>query len=136
MQKAERDPEVRILPRAPHNLPSPRRTSWDGNGGQRPRLEISGRTEDGVLVVRNTFHLVNSVGLPLETVVGEFHQRGYMLDWVDFYIESLKCDWPPERTFERLRQVVGEEYGPKFREGWEVKMREVMRICREQGIGG
>jgi len=68
-------------------------------------------------------------------VVSQLHNRGYMMDWCDFYIESIKHGWPPDRTFERLRQVVGEEYGPRFREGWEVKMRELMKLCEKHGIG-
>jgi len=62
--------------------------------------------------------------------------RDCIPDWIDFYKESLRCDWPPERTFNRMRQVVGEVYGPKFREKWEPRMREVMRLLAEQDRGG
>lgn len=92
---------------------------------------MSGKTEDGVRIIRGTFPFVNSIGLPLDVVVEYLRDHGCMMDWIDFYLESLKCDWPPERTFDRLRQVIGEVYGPQFRKGWEVKMREVMRIERE-----
>lgn len=96
---------------------------------------MSGRTEDGILVIKGCFPFVNSIGVPLSDVVSFLHNKGGMVDWIDFYIQSVRHGWPPEHTFERLRQVVGEEYGRKFRESWEVKMREVMRLCEEHGIG-
>jgi hypothetical protein len=68
-------------------------------------------------------------------VVDFLHDRDCMMDWTDFYRESIKCDWPPERTFDRLRQVVGEVYGPRFRESWEPRMREVMRLIQEHEGG-
>ena len=116
-----------------HVQPDPhwRTRPWDASGGQGPKFIVSGKTEDGVRIIRGTFPFVNSIGLPLDVVVEYLRDHGCMMDWIDFYLESLKCDWPPERTFDRLRQVIGEVYGPQFRKGWEVKMREVMRIERE-----
>ena len=62
--------------------------------------------------------------------------KGCMIDWTDFYKESVRHGWPSERTFRRMKGVVGEVYGPKFRENWEPRMRGVMRLLAEQDSGG
>lgn len=75
-------------------------------------MEISGKTEDEKLVVKGIFPVVNSIGFPLECVVDTLKKQNMLVDWIDFYLESLTCNWVPERTLERIRLAVGDVYGP------------------------
>lgn len=69
---------------------------------------------------------MDSVGLPLDVVVDFLDTRGFMMDWLDFYSEAVKKGWPPDRTMLRLTQVVGDVYGPRFREDWVKRMQEAI----------
>jgi hypothetical protein len=52
------------------------------------------------------------------------------MDWLDFYRTAVREGWPPDRTYHRLTEVVGDVYGPKFREQWETRMRLVLQSTK------
>tara|TARA_R110000824_G_scaffold38621_1_gene117870 strand:+ start:455 stop:826 length:372 start_codon:yes stop_codon:yes gene_type:complete len=103
--------------------PVRRRTSWDANGGPKLELWKTGETTDGKDTIGGGFRFVDEKGIPLEILVSYLDDRGMMLDWLDFFADSKKQGWKPQRTFIRLQAAVGDVYGPKFREGWEERMR-------------
>jgi hypothetical protein len=70
---------------------------------------------------------VDSIGLPLDYVVSYLDSHGFIMDWLDFYRTAVQEGWPPDRTYHRLTEVVGDVYGPKFREQWETRMRLILR---------
>jgi hypothetical protein len=37
-----------------------------------------------------------------------------IVDWLDFYENSVKEGWKPERTFERIRISITDVFGPEF----------------------
>ena len=82
-----------------------------------------GKTEDGKLVVTGLFELVDTHGIPLDIVVSKFEERGLMPSWTHFYDKAVKAGWKPEGVVQKLRGVVGDVYGPKFREGWEKRLK-------------
>jgi hypothetical protein len=73
-------------------------------------------------LIGGTFRFVDERGVPLTVLVEYLHDRGLMLDWLDFYRESVKQGWPPDRTVGRLRESVGEVYGPEWAEEWHRRM--------------
>lgn len=44
-----------------------------------------------------------------------------VVDWIDFYEESVKEGWKPDRTITKIRDSIGDVFGPKY--GDEVKKR-------------
>jgi len=105
-----------------------RRARWDASGGAGPNLEVVGQTEDGWRVVRGTFEFFDTYGLPLDIVLDMLRQRRMMPDWTHLYDRCLEAGWHPERSFRRLQQIVGDVYGPSFREEWERRMRKHMGV--------
>jgi hypothetical protein len=69
-----------------------------------------------------TFRFVDEKGIPLEIVVERLHGRGWMMDWLDFYRDSVKQGWPKDRTIGRLREAVGDVYGPEWADEWHRRM--------------
>lgn len=51
---------------------------------------------------RGTFRFVGERGIPLDIVLDRLKDKGFMVGW------------PRERTIRRLREVVGDVYGPEW----------------------
>lgn len=82
-------------------------------------------------MVGGIFFLVDSEGIPLDLVVDRLNDQGFMCDWLDFWRDAMKQGWKPDRTYLRLQSVVGEVYGPAFREGWEQSMSLLLEAREE-----
>jgi hypothetical protein len=50
--------------------------------------------------------------------IDQLRVKGYMPDWTHLYERMLKVGWHKDRSYRRLQQIVGDVYGPKFRETW------------------
>ena len=83
-----------------------------------------GRTSDGWTVVRGVFEWFDTYGVPLDMVLDELRIRQVLPDWVYLYERCLKAGWNPKSTWERLRTLVGDVYGPDYRVEWERRMKE------------
>ena len=84
-------------------------------------LAVSGKTEDGRTVVRGVFPIYSSVGLPLQDIVETLNDNKMLVDWQDFYLQAMKEGWKPKRTFIKIREAVGDIFGPAY--GVEVEKR-------------
>jgi len=87
-------------------------------------LRVVGKTPDDKLVVRGVFRFYETHGLPLDMIVDKLDREGFMPDWLDFAKEAVKAGWRPAAVLPRLTALIGDVYGPKFREGWEQRIRE------------
>lgn len=90
-----------------------------------------GRTPEGKIIVAGTFVFVSGLGLHLDLVADYLDHRGFMMHWIDFYVEAIKQKWPPERTLRRLQSTVRDVYGPDFEEEWVERMQESLLFLYE-----
>jgi hypothetical protein len=80
-------------------------------GGGSP-VKISGKTEDGKLVLSGVFRIVSSLtGLPLEIVLDQLDKKGMVVNWLDYFYDSVDSGMKPERVIERIRNAVGDVHG-------------------------
>ena len=71
--------------------------------------------------------MVSSMGIPLEILLEIMDKKGLVVDWVDFWDESLKGGWKEKTTINKIETAVEEIHGSKYR-------REVMkRISLHRG---
>jgi len=68
------------------------------------------------------------VGLDLAVEV--MHEHGLMPDWTGFMREAVRHGWHPERTRNRLEQVVESVYGQEFLGEWRKRMDLFMGVRR------
>ena len=75
------------------------------------------------------FPFTDTYGIPLEVVVEYLSSHGMMVDWLDYYRTGVESgNISPEQMRIRLTAVVGDVYGPTFREEWERRfLRVIMR---------
>ena len=84
-------------------------------------LAVSGKTDDGKMVVSGVFPIYSSVGLPLQDIVEILNTNKMLVDWQDFYHQAIKEGWKSDRTFIKIREAVGDIFGPTY--GAEVEKR-------------
>jgi len=65
--------------------------------------------------VSGWFPLVNSEGIPLDVLLGQFQRRGLVPDWIDFVESCLRCDWNVGSLRTKIETAVGDVYGPEHR---------------------
>ena len=83
----------------------------------RPGLRISGKTEDGKLVVQGMFPIVSStIGLPLEMLLPDLEKNNMVIDWVDFYQEALRSGWTEKTTIIKIETAVGDYFGTEYKQ--------------------
>ena len=97
-----------------------------GQGRKSPKLIPVGKTEDGKLVVKGLFRLVDTYGLPLEVAVHHLNEQGLMPSWLEFWRMAGKSGWKPSSTYQKLLVVVSDVYGPEFRDEWENRMGSLL----------
>ena len=112
-----------LTPRGPTDTHTPNTRCIMGRKRRKPNLHVTGKTEDGKPLMGGGFRFVDEQGIPLDLLVDRLDQKGLMLDWRDFYRDAMKQGWKPDRTMSKLRGVVGDIYGPKWRVEWEQRMR-------------
>lgn len=89
--------------------------------GRNP-LQISGKTPDQKTVVKGVFFLYSSyTGLPFQDILETLKKNNMIPDWINFYEESVKEGWKPDRTITKIRDSVGDVFGSEY--GEEVKKR-------------
>lgn len=83
-------------------------------------MTINGKTHNNNIVVGNVFQLIDTKGVPLEVIVSEFTEFGYVIDWIDFYESSIKSGWNMFTSLNKieysLSSVKGEEYSNRVME--------------------
>jgi hypothetical protein len=66
-------------------------------------VQISGKTIDGKFVVRGVHYIVSSIGLPLELCIEFLQKHNMVVDWVEYYTQSVKDCGKPDRVMEKIR---------------------------------
>lgn len=95
-------------------------------------LYNAGKTEGDKVVIGGWFYMVTTHGIPMDVVVDQLNQLGYMPDWLDFYFTAISEGWNPKRTIGRLTLVVADVYGQDFQEKWlerfNLKLKELEEL--------
>ena len=77
-------------------------------------LTISGKTQDGKLVISNIFPLIDGCGVPLEYVLQYIKNNNCVIDWFEFIMMNLKHNKKLESVLKNISEslllVYGEEY--------------------------
>lgn len=61
------------------------------------------------------FPLFSSLtGLPLENILEVLRKHNMIVDWIDFYEQSVKEGWKSNRTINKIKESVSEIYGTEF----------------------
>lgn len=83
---------------------------------KRPGLKVSGKTEDGKLIVSGVFPLLSSTtGLPLEIIISFFDENNIIIDWLDLYKSSIEGGWSEKTILNKIETAIGDCYGGDYK---------------------
>lgn len=66
-------------------------------------IQISGTTVDGKDVIAGVFYLTSTIGLPLSFCIDLIYKRGMVVDWMDFYRQSIKEGEKHSRIIDKIK---------------------------------
>ena len=67
-------------------------------------------------MVGGFFKLVDGQGIHLTNVLDHFNNNDMIPDWIDFFQSTIKSNWNPKSTIEKISQSCFEVYGPEHRD--------------------
>jgi alanyl-tRNA synthetase len=76
------------------------------------------------------FSITSSIGLPLEIILDVLTKKGLVVDWRDYFVESLKHGSKESSVINKIESAIGDCFGSKYRE--EVSKR--LKILSGQHI--
>ena len=69
------------------------------------------------------FGITSSIGLPLEVVLDELNKRNMVIDWKDYYGESISHGGRKSSVISKIESAVGDCFGSKCREEVSEKLK-------------
>ena len=80
-------------------------------------LSVTGQTEDGKLVIGNIFENVTSrLGIPLDFVLEILNNNNMVVDWRQFYEDSMKSGWSYKTLRLRIDSSLGDMCSSQYRD--------------------
>lgn len=77
-------------------------------------LTVSGKTEDGLLVMAGVGTMCFTGGVPLELILHSFKEKGLVVDWIDYIKTALKDGHKPQTIQSRMEAALGDIYGKTY----------------------
>lgn len=77
-------------------------------------LVQTGETLDGAPVFGGVFAFHETYGLPLEVIFQNFIDRGYLVDWIDFYQAAINAGMKHDRILSRLEEAISDSFGKEY----------------------
>lgn len=81
---------------------------------KRKRLTVSGKTEDGNLVLKNIFVLFDSRGVPLEIILQKCKEQSFIVDWIDFIDYTIRHKRSIETTLRQVYDALVDVYDSNY----------------------
>lgn len=97
-------------------------------------LNITGRTEDGRPVVE-FFSLVESQGVPLETILDLLVSQDMVPDWFGFWRSARAKNWTTKTIQSKLETAIGDVYGPVYLEEWKKRFEKFLEVWTQNEVG-
>ena len=79
-------------------------------------------TADGRPVI-DIFDVYDTHGVPLDMAISAAIEAGHAVDWIEFWVTSVRRGWNPRSTLAKLSEAVGDALGPAFHAGWLPRMK-------------
>lgn len=68
------------------------------------------------MVVKGIFLISSSItGLPLDNIIQLLEKQNMVVDWIDYYEESLKYGWSTKTSLNRIETAVGDYFGTRYK---------------------
>jgi len=79
------------------------------------------KTPEGTRLISGVFKIVDTHGIPLSVAIQELKDKGFMVNWINFYNEAIEHGWTEKRTYSTMVSAVEESYEKEWFENWKIK---------------
>ena len=73
-----------------------------------------GKTVDDKFVMAGVYKFYETQGLPLDTILTCFQQKGWIPDWTDFYKSALAAGMEHTRILGKLEEAISDSFGKEW----------------------
>ena len=98
-------------------------------GRKKIQYGLTGKTEDGKMVMTGAYFFVSTYGFPLVDLLFELSDVNAVIDWVEYYEDALKLGMKSERILKRIdagcREAYGEVYCKEVMDRFELYLKKV-----------
>lgn len=77
-------------------------------------LKRSGITTDNKPMYTGVYNFYETHGLPLETLLCGFLDKGFIPDWIDFYENAISGGMAHDRILSKLEEAICDSFGKQF----------------------
>ena len=81
-------------------------------------IRRSGTSTDGRPVVAGLFSVVNSEGVGLDVLLELFHDRRWIVDWLDFLRHARDFGWNLRTAAGKIHAAIEQVEGPQVAAAW------------------
>lgn len=60
------------------------------------------------------FKVHETHGVPLDTIIQVLEENNMIIDWIEFFEESLKCNWNIKTTVNKIQVSLLDLYGKEY----------------------
>ncbi len=92
-------------------------------------LEVKGKTTDDRLVFGGIYKIYETRGIPLDVILGHFHNNNYMPCWVSLYDDCVKAGMKRERVIPKIETACADSlFGPEFAKEVGHRLEECVKL--------
>lgn len=77
-------------------------------------LKQIGTTPEGKKVYKGVYKFYETYGLPLDVIFTTFQRKGWVPDWIDFYIGAIAAGMEHDRIISKLEADISDSYGKEW----------------------
>lgn len=77
-------------------------------------LKQVGTTPEGLAVYTGVYKLYETYGLPLDVIFMTFQDKGWVPDWIDFYIAAVAAGMEHDRIISKLEEAISDSFGKEW----------------------
>lgn len=77
-------------------------------------LKQVGTTPTGAPVYAGVYKFYETHGLPLDSILTIFQERGWVPDWVNLYLGALAAGMEHDRIISKLEQDISDSFGKEW----------------------
>lgn len=69
---------------------------------------------DGKPVYAGTYKFFETNGLPLDILFSCFKEKGWIPDWIDFYLSAMSAGMEHKRIISKLEEAISDSFGKEW----------------------
>ena len=83
-------------------------------GRKKKPYGLTGRTEDGKMVMTGAYFFTATYGFPLVDLLFELSDANAVVDWIDYYESALELGMKSDRILKRIESATCEAYSESY----------------------